>query len=88
MGRGQKHAEGVVEFFFFIPATNYDADLDRKGLFSIVKKGRVKAKSAKNVVIFGEKSPKISDRHINNRLYNYEKVQNLMSFSIITERFI
>ena len=53
MGRGQKHAEGVVGFFFFIPdATNYDADLDRKGLFSIVKKGRVKAKSAKNVVIF------------------------------------
>ena len=52
MGRGQKHAEGVVGFFFFIPATNYDADLDRKGLFSIVKKGRVIAKSAKNVVIF------------------------------------
>ena len=75
MGRSQKHAEGVV---LFLP------QMDRKGLFSIVKKGRVIAKSAKNVVIFGEKSPKISDRHINNRLYNYEKVQNLISFSIIT----
>ena len=52
------------------------------------EKRACKAKSAKNVVIFGEKSPKISDRHINNRLYNYEKVQNLMSFSIITERFL
>ena len=79
-----KNMQRVWLDFFFIPATNYDADLDRKGLFSIVKKGRVKAKSAKNVVIFGEKSPKISDRHINNRLYNYEKVQNLISFSIIT----
>ena len=52
-GQRPKTCRGCGWIFFFIPdATNYDADLDRKGLFSIVKKGRVIAKSAKNVVIF------------------------------------
>ena len=71
--------------FFFIPATNYDADLDRKGLFSIVKKGRVIAKSAKNVVIFLVRNllKSVIDTSTIG-LYNYEKVQNLISFSIIT----
>ena len=85
-GQRPKTCRGCGWIFFFIPdATNYDADLDRKGLFFNCEKRACKSKKCQKCChFFGEKSPKISDRHINNRLYNYEKVQNLISFSIIT----
>ena len=58
MGRGQKHAEGVVVFFLFLPQTDAGRGTGQERPFFNCEKRACKAKSAKNVVIFGEKSPK------------------------------
>ena len=86
MGRGQKHAEGVVGFFFFHSWCHklWCGPGQERPFFNCEKRACNSKKCQKCCHFFGEKSPKISDRHINNRLYNYEKVQNLISFSIIT----
>ena len=48
MGRGQKHAEGVVVFFLFLPQTDAGRGTGQeRPFFNCEKKGRVRQKVPK-----------------------------------------
>ena len=84
-GQRPKTCRGCGWIFFFHSCHKlWCGPGQERPFFNCEKRACNSKKCQKCCHFFGEKSPKISDRHINNRLYNYEKVQNLMSFSIIT----